>query len=403
MSVSSLSRKLERVGAGIQNQLKLVSSQSQSHQQPGVFRLEAQCPGALYAARKRTLTTTNPQPEAKGKWIEAISNRGEGWPDSLQLALSLPLRQTSLRRRLYSFLLFNPALALLYNLRVHNVTDEVSKEEVPVSTEAATTETPAPPATEAVPEVNAPEPTAAVPEPTAETTEATATTDAAPANEAAPAEAAPESPKPKSPGLFSKLLAPFKGEKKPKAPKSPKKEKKKEEVEAAPAATEEAPKPEEVPVKEEAPVADAAPEEPKESAHNEPVAEAASEPVVAVTPPEEATKTTENPAEEVAPAPAADAPKAEEKKTEEKKPSKAGRRLSARVTGFFKPKHKPEETSPLPAKVDENPPKIDEPTPVAPLENPTEEAKTTEVAPDATEEAKPESSTTPAPQVAATA
>lgn len=51
--------------------------------------------------------------------------------------------------------------------------------------------------------------------------------------------------------------------------------------------------------------------------------------------------------------------------------AKATRRLSARVTDFFKPKPKAEVATP--AKVDENPPKIEEPTPVAPLEDVTED------------------------------
>ncbi|KAF8682647.1 Nucleotide-diphospho-sugar transferase [Rhizoctonia solani] len=286
------------------------------------------------------------------------------------------------------------------------VTEEVTKEEAaPVTTEAATSETPAAPATtEATPEIKTAEPTEATPEAVPETTEATAT-EAVPATEAAPAEAAPESPKPKSPGLFSKLLAPFKAEKKPKAPKSPKKEKKKEEVEPVVAATtEEAPKPEEV--KEEAPVAEAAPTEPQEPSTSEAAPAPVAEPVVAIVEPEDAVKSTETPAEEAAPAteaPKVEEKKADEKKLEEKKPSKAGRRLSARVTGFFKPKHKPEETSPLPAKVDENPPKIDEPTPVAPLENPTEEAKTAEVAPVSTEEETKPAETSATPAVATTA
>jgi hypothetical protein len=62
--------------------------------------------------------------------------------------------------------------------------------------------------------------------------------------------------------------------------------------------------------------------------------------------------------------------------------AKVGRRLSARVNDFFKPK-KTETTTP--AKVDENPPKIDEPAPVAPLENPA-----TETAPAPVEEPKVE-------------
>ncbi|QRW27426.1 hypothetical protein RhiXN_02021 [Rhizoctonia solani] len=406
-----------------------VSITSIAYRQPGIFRSWAQCPGGLYAVRKRTLTTTDPLPEAKGKRIEAISNRGggvggsadcqmpplSGQPVACSLLNSpfpfLSGRLTS--PSTYPSLLFNTSssfnsfdLEFIMSAPVETtpavvaenpkVTEEVTKEEAaPVTTEAATSETPAAPATtEATPELKTAEPTEATPEAVPETTEATAT-EAVPATEAAPAEAAPESPKPKSPGLFSKLLAPFKAEKKPKAPKSPKKEKKKEEVEPVVAATtEEAPKPEEV--KEEAP-------EPSTSeAAPAPVAE----PVVAIVEPEDAVKSTETPAEEAAPAteaPKVEEKKADEKKLEEKKPSKAGRRLSARVTGFFKPKHKPEETSPLPAKVDENPPKIDEPTPVAPLENPTEEAKTAEVAPVSTEEETKPAETSATPAVATTA
>jgi len=78
------------------------------------------------------------------------------------------------------------------------------------------------------------------------------------------------------------------------------------------------------------------------------------------------------------------------------KPSaaKISRRLSARVGEFFKVKPKePKEATP--AKVDENPPKIDAPAPVAPLENPADaeaaapaaeakaEAPTEETAPEA--------------------
>ena len=51
--------------------------------------------------------------------------------------------------------------------------------------------------------------------------------------------------------------------------------------------------------------------------------------------------------------------------------AKVSRRLSSRVGELFKPK---KAETPTPAKVDENPPKIDEPAPVAPLENPATEA-----------------------------
>jgi hypothetical protein len=64
-------------------------------------------------------------------------------------------------------------------------------------------------------------------------------------------------------------------------------------------------------------------------------------------------------------------PQKEEKRVERKDVRqtavKVGRRLSSRVGELFKPK---KVESATPAKVDENPPKIDEPAPVAPLENP---------------------------------
>lgn len=65
--------------------------------------------------------------------------------------------------------------------------------------------------------------------------------------------------------------------------------------------------------------------------------------------------------------------------------AKVGRRLSSRVGDLFKAK-KTETTTP--AKVDENPPKIDEPAPVAPLENPA--STTAETAPAPAEEPKTE-------------
>jgi hypothetical protein len=70
---------------------------------------------------------------------------------------------------------------------------------------------------------------------------------------------------------------------------------------------------------------------------------------------------------------------------------KVGRRLSSRVNDLFKVKRA--EAAP-PAKVDENPPKIDEPAPVAPLENPA--TTTAEATPAPVEEPKVE-----APPVAA--
>ncbi len=84
---------------------------------------------------------------------------------------------------------------------------------------------------------------------------------------------------------------------------------------------------------------------------------------------------------------------------EEKKPekrdakasaAKVGRRLSSRIGDIFKPRKLETSTQ---AKVDENPPKIDEPTPVAPLENPAAPASTgpiTEEAPAPVEDPKPE-------------
>jgi len=180
------------------------------------------------------------------------------------------------------------------------------------------------------------------------------------APEVAAAEVAPGSPKNKNPGLLSKLLAPLRGALR--SPRSPGKAI----SEAAPAAatTEE--------VHEPAPVTnDETPAEVQQAvAPAEPVEPAAEPASVAAT------------EEEV--------PKAHAKTT---------RRLSARVTGFFRPKpnNKSGETSPLPLKVDENPPKIDEPTPVAPLENPDAEHVK------AADEPKPESAPAPAPQVAATA
>lgn len=98
----------------------------------------------------------------------------------------------------------------------------------------------------------------------------------------------------------------------------------------------------------------------------------------------------------------------EEKKEEKPKSPKVGRRLSARVGDFFKPKHK---EPAVPAKVAESedaPPKIEEPAPVAPLENPA--AAEAEAAPAPAAEATPAPVEEPkveapaaAPQVAAAA
>lgn len=76
---------------------------------------------------------------------------------------------------------------------------------------------------------------------------------------------------------------------------------------------------------------------------------------------------------------------------------KVGRRLSSRVNDLFKVKRT--EATP-PAKVDENPPKIDEPAPVAPLENPA--STTAEATPAPVEEPKVEAPPV-APVVAAAA
>lgn len=77
----------------------------------------------------------------------------------------------------------------------------------------------------------------------------------------------------------------------------------------------------------------------------------------------------------------------EEKK--DVKATKVSRRISARVTDFFKIKKQEVNT---PAKVDENPPVIDEPTPLPPLENPATDA------PASTE--PPAEASEPAPAVA---
>ena len=73
---------------------------------------------------------------------------------------------------------------------------------------------------------------------------------------------------------------------------------------------------------------------------------------------------------------------------EEKPPKspKIGRRLSARVGDFFKPKHKEPAVPAKVAEAEDAPPKIEEPAPVAPLENPAAEA---EAAPAPAEEATP--------------
>lgn len=91
----------------------------------------------------------------------------------------------------------------------------------------------------------------------------------------------------------------------------------------------------------------------------------------------------------------------EEHKSKDKPTSpatKVGRRLSARVGGFFKAKPVKEDGSPATTpKVDEAPPKIEEPTPVAPLEEPKPAAEV-EATPKPIEPAHEA-----APQVSATA
>ena len=85
-----------------------------------------------------------------------------------------------------------------------------------------------------------------------------------------------------------------------------------------------------------------------------------------------------------------------QKEKEFEKAVKVGRRLSARLFSFKK-SGKTEEHN-APAKVDENPPKIDEPEPVAPLDNPA-----TEAAAPVAEEPKPAEPTPVTPVVAAAA
>jgi len=175
-----------------------------------------------------------------------------------------------------------------------------------------------------------------------------------------------EAKPPKSPGFLAKILNNFKGERKAKGPKSPKKEKKKEEVEAA--ATAEAPK-------------ETAVEVPAEVSTEVPVETAKEvEPIVA------------EPAIADVPTVVADEVKETAVKVEAKA-SKVGRRLSARVGDFFRPKAKTELTTP--AKVDEHPPRIEKPEEIGPLDNPATEAAKAE------EAAKPVEAATPV--VAATA
>jgi hypothetical protein len=93
----------------------------------------------------------------------------------------------------------------------------------------------------------------------------------------------------------------------------------------------------------------------------------------------------------------------DQKEEKKAKPSKVGRRLSARVGDLFKSKPKAEAAHP--AKIEEQPPKIEEPAPIAPLENPSDapaaQPAATETAA-ATEEPKP-AAPAAAPVVAATA
>jgi len=155
-------------------------------------------------------------------------------------------------------------------------------------------------------------------------------------------EATKKDDRPKSPSLISKLLAPFKaakGEKKVKAPKSPRKAKKESSASS------------EEPAKEEAPAEEA------QAAAPAPAPEAPAAPA-----PEAAAAVAETPAE---------TKPAEATEVKEKKESKVklGRRISVGISNtfhFLTPKTKSDVTTP--AKVDENPPQIDNPEPVAPLD-----------------------------------
>ena len=69
-----------------------------------------------------------------------------------------------------------------------------------------------------------------------------------------------------------------------------------------------------------------------------------------------------------------------------------GRRLSSRVTDFFKIKK--QEVN-APAKVDENPPVIDTPVPLAPLENPATDAPAPAAAEPPAEAVEPAPAPTP--------
>jgi len=233
--------------------------------------------------------------------------------------------------------------------------------EAPTLTEAAAVPIPETPAVEATGEAA---------KPVEETTEA------APAEASTTEAKEPETKKSPRSFSFKNLFASFKPGKKDKSP-------------VATPATETAPLVEESEAAAPAPAAEEAPKE-EEAAAPAPVVEAA-EPV-------KETETAAAPAAEETPAPAeAPAPKEEAEKTtaakEEKvKAQKLGRRISARVTELFKPKHR--EESAHPAKVDENPPVIEEPAPVAPLETSVE----------APESNAPESAAHPAtPSVAAAA
>jgi 5,10-methylenetetrahydrofolate reductase len=89
----------------------------------------------------------------------------------------------------------------------------------------------------------------------------------------------------------------------------------------------------------------------------------------------------------------------EEKKVRDARQSavKVGRRLSSRVVELFKPKKLESQTT---AKVDENPPILDQPAVVAPLENP---ATTTSVDPTTTDAIQANTEVPPAAPVVAAA
>jgi hypothetical protein len=202
-------------------------------------------------------------------------------------------------------------------------------------------------------ETNKVEEPATVPGVDASAVEATPATDAEPAENPPKDDAKPEVKETVSRGNFLTKLLSFKSDKKSKAPKSPKKTGKSEEADTP------------------------AKDTPTKSVPAVEVTEPTQELTQEVTEPTEPVIAAASVPDAVPGNAKAEEPAPEEKrltKTEkaEVKALKVGRRLSARVGDFFKSKPKSEVTPP--AKVDENPPKIDEPEPVAPLENPASQA-----------------------------